>query len=792
MKPRWLSVLDLKLLRDAWAMRGQGLAIALVIAGGVSVHLVMAGMLGSLDATRAVYYERYRFADIWAPAVRAPNALIDEIREIDGVAAAQSRILAPVLFDMPNMSAPPSGVIHSLPHEGPPLVNDIHLVSGALPDATRRDQVVILSGFADAHELRPGDTVDVTIRGRRERLTISGVALAPEYVYAIAPGQIVPDPALFGVLWMDREALEAAADQQGAFNEVVVRLSRGAEAAPVRAELDRLLAPYGGSGAYTRREHVSAAFLQSELDQLETMGAILPPIFLAVAAFLVNIVISRLVAVEREQIGLMKAFGYSSESVTLHYLKLVGLIAVLGLGIGFALGLWLGHAMALMYTQYYSFPFLIFAASPSVYAIGVLVTLLAVGGGAIVAVQRAARLAPAVAMRPPPPPDYSRASGSILTRLPFLDHQTRMVLRQIFRWPVRAALTVSGIAASGALLVMTLYFLDAMTVMIESYFSLSNRHDMAVVFVEPRTMSAFHELAGRDGVLEAEPFRSVSARLRYDNREVVMSVTGVIDDPALSRMIDAQGRTVSPPPGGLVLSQDLADRLHVQAGQTLIAQVTEGARPRLERVIARTPDVLIGSGAQMRLADLNAALGEGRAISGVYLRVDPTYRDALYLELKEAPLVAGVQLHALARVNFTELMDRSMGRSIYIYTLFAGMIALGVIYNSMRVSLAERERELASLRVLGFTRGEVSYILLAESALLTLIALPISLLSGAAMAWAMAKAMSSDFFRLPFVIEASTFGYSACVLIVITVVSGLIVRRRINTLDLIAVLKTRE
>lgn len=776
MKPRWLSVLDLKLLRDAWSMRGQGLAIALVIAGGVAVHLVMAGMLGSLDATRAAYYERYRFADIWAPAVRAPNALIDEIREIDGVAAAQSRILAPVLFDMPNMSAPPSGVIHSLPHEGRPLVNDIHLVSGALPDATRRDQVVVLSGFADAHELRPGDTVDVTIRGRRERLTISGVALAPEYVYAIAPGQIVPDPALFGVLWMDREALETAADQQGAFNEVVVRLSRGAEAAPVRAELDRLLAPYGGSGAYTRREHVSAAFLQSELDQLETMGAILPPIFLAVAAFLVNIVISRLIAVEREQIGLMKAFGYSSESVTVHYLKLVGLIAVLGLGIGFALGLWLGHAMALMYTQYYSFPFLIFAASPTVYAIGVLVTL----------------LAPAVAMRPPPPPDYSRASGAMLTRLPFLDHQTRMVLRQIFRWPVRAALTVSGIAASGALMVMTLYFLDAMTVMIESYFSLSNRHDMAVVFVEPRTMSAFHELAGRDGVLEAEPFRSVSARLRYDNREVVMSVTGVIDDPALSRMIDAQGRTVSPPPGGLVLSQDLADRLNVEAGQTLIAQITEGARPRLERVIARTPDVLIGSGAQMRLADLNAALGEGRAISGVYLRVDPAFRDALYLELKEAPLVAGVQLHALARENFTELMDRSMGRSIYIYTLFAGMIALGVIYNSVRVSLAERERELASLRVLGFTRGEVSYILLAESALLTLLALPIALLSGAAMAWAMAKAMSSDFFRLPFVIEASTFGYSACVLIVITVVSGLIVRRRINTLDLIAVLKTRE
>jgi putative ABC transport system permease protein len=789
---RWLSVLDLKLWRDFWSMRGQALAIALVIAGGVSVHLVMAGMLGSLDETRSAYYERYRFADIWAPAVRAPNAVIDDIRQIDGVAAAQSRILAPVLFDMPDMTAPPSGVIHSLPHVGRPLVNDIHLLSGSMPDPARRDQVVVLEGFASAHDLKPGDILDVTIRGRRERLAVSGIALAPEYVYAIAPGQLVPDAALFGVLWMDRDALETAADQQGAFNEVVVRLSRGADPAPVRAAIDRILEPYGGSGAYTRREHVSAAFLRSELDQLQTMGAILPPIFLAVAAFLVNIVISRLIAVEREQIGLLKAFGYSSEAVSLHYLKLVAVIAALGLVIGFGLGTWLGHSMAVMYTRYYSFPFLIFSASPGVYVIGVLVTLAAVGGGAMWAVLKAARLAPAVAMRPPPPPDYSRAAGAVLTRLNVLDHQSRMVLRQIFRWPVRAGLTVTGIAASGALLVMTLYFLDAMEVMIESYFDLSNRYDMAVTFTEPRTMTAFYELAGRDGVVEAEPYRVASARLMFENREVLMSLTGVVDDPMLSRMMDGRGLTVSPPPGGLVLSEDLANRLHAATGELLAAQVTEGARPLLERSIVQTPSVLVGSGAQMRLDDLNEALGEGRVISGVYLRVDPDFQDALYLELKDAPLVAGVQLHDIARENFTALMDQSMQRSIYIYTIFAGMIALGVIYNSVRVSLAERERELASLRVLGFTKGAVSYILLAESAILTLVALPISLVAGAGMAWSMAKAMSSDFFRLPFVIEPATYGYSACVLIVIALISGLIVRQRINRLDLIAVLKTRE
>lgn len=787
-----VSTLDRKLMRDLWRMIGQAIAIALVIAGGIAVHVVMAGMLASLSETRAAYYERYRFADLWAPAVRAPNRLIEEVRAIEGVAAAETRIQAPVLFDMEAMNEPANGVIYSLPAGRGPSVNDIHLIRGRLPDPARPGEAVVLEGFAIAHGLDIGDTLEATIRGRRERLVISGLALSPEYVYAIAPGQLVPEPRLFGVLWMDRDALENAADLEGAFNEVVVRLSRGAEPAPVADALDRLLDPYGATGAYGRRDQISDAFLSSELDQLSTMGAILPPIFLAVAAFLVNIVISRLIAVEREQIGLLKAFGYSAREIAWHYLKLVGAIGVLGLVIGFSLGAWLGRAMAEMYAEFYRFPFLIFAATPGVYAIGALVTFAAVGGGAAFAVIRAARLAPAVAMRPPPPPDYSRSAGAALTGLKAMDQQTRMILRQILRWPVRAGLTVLGISLSATTLVTSLYFLDAMEVMTGTYFDVANRHDVGVSFTEARSMTAYHDLSGREGVLEAEPYRAVAARLRFENREVLMGLTGVVTDPALSRMIAADGSTVAPPPGGLVLSQDLADRLGAKTGDVIHAHVTQGRQPVLALPIMATPTVLIGSGAQMPLADLNAALGEGRVISGVNLRVDPEHRAAIYSELKSTPLVAGVQLNQVARENFDEIMDRSMGSAIFVYTLFAGLIALGVIYNAVRVSLAERSRELASLRVLGFSRTDVSYILLGEAAFLTLAAIPLGLVMGTGMAWGMAQAMSSDFFRLPFVIEADTYGYAALVLIVIAAASALIVRRRIDRLDLVAVLKTRE
>lgn len=372
--PSGLAPLDRKLLRDLWSMRGQAAAIAFVIAGGVSVYLVMAGLLSSLEETRRTYYERYRFADIWAPVVRAPNSLIEEIREIDGVRAAVARVRVPALFDMPGMAEPATGEVFSLPDYGEPSVNQIHLVRGRMPRPGARDEAVVLESFAEAHRLGTGDTVRATIYGGREDVRIVGIALSPEHVYAIAPGQIVPDARLFGVLWMGRDALAEAVNQEGAFNEAVVRLARGANPAAVVAELDALLEPYGAAGAYTREDQISNAFVSSEIEQLGTMANVLPPIFLLVAAFLVNVVISRLIATERTEIGLMKAFGYTDADVVLHYLKLVAVIGVLGLLIGGVLGTWMGRLLATVYTDYFSFPLFVFRADPRVYALVTVVT----------------------------------------------------------------------------------------------------------------------------------------------------------------------------------------------------------------------------------------------------------------------------------------------------------------------------------------------------------------------------------------------------------------------------------
>lgn len=784
--------LDRKLVRDLWAVKMQAIAIAFVVAAGIAVHIVAAGMLDSLQETRRAYYDRYRFADVWAPVVRAPDRLLGEIRDIPGIAQAETRIRSAALFDIPGMDAPASGEVFSLPEGRRPAVNHIYLAEGRLPRTSQRDEVVVIDSFAEAHDLQIGDTVEATIHGGRERLRIVGRALSPEHVYTIAPGQIVPDARLFGVIWMGREALAQAVDRDGAFSEAVVTLQPGYPEDAVIGELDRLLAPYGAPGAYGRDAQISDAFISSEIDQLETMASILPPIFLIVAAFLVNVVLTRLVAMERAEIGLLKAFGYHDRDVVFHYIKFAGAIGLIGLALGLGLGSWMGRLMAGMYTQYYHFPFLVFELSSSVYLSAFLVTAVAVGGGGALAALRAARLDPAVAMRPPPPPDYSKSVGASLTRWQLLDHQTRMIVRQILRWPARSGFTLVGVAVSSAMLIGTMFFLDSMDVMIEVYFNNANRQDVSVSFVEPRSREALHSVGRMPGVLRAEPVRQVAVRLRHGAAEERTALTGAPRDATLSRLVGLDNRPVEAPPGGIVLSRDLAEKLDIDAGEMLEIEVTEGRRPVFTLPVTSIVTTLIGSGLQMEIGDLNRLMGEGSVISGVSLLVDPAQTRRLYAELKDTPGIAGVSLQREAEDRFIELMDRNMGTSIFIYTGFAAMIAIGVVYNSVRISFSEREHELAVLRVLGFTRGEVAYVLLGEIALLTLLALPVGALLGTGLAWGFSQAMSSDLFRLPFVIGPRTYGYAALVVLVVAISSALMIRSRLDKLDMVAVLKSGE
>jgi len=788
-----LSMLDRKLVRDLARLWAQSLAVALVMACGVMTLILALGATRALEDTRAAFYDRTRFGQIFASATRAPESLKADIAAIDGVSAVATRVVNPVIIDITGMAEPATGMLISIPDQGEPAVNRLYLRSGRLPEPGRPDEATIIEAFAEAHGFRPGDTFDVLINGRKRHLSITGITLSPEYVYAIGPGDFVPDQKRFGVIHMHRSVLEGAYDMEGAFNDVSLTLSRNANTKEVIAQLDAILKPHGGAGAYDRTDHMSDAFLDSELTQLRAMAQVIPPIFLFISAFLVNMILTRLIALEREQIGLLKAVGYTNAAIAWHYAKLTLAISLVGVAIGAIAGTRLGHGMASLYGEFYSFPFLVFSQEPDLYVISMLVTFAAALAGATNAILGAVRLPPAVAMRPPAPTGYHSIFGGSSSgfRLPF-SQLTIMALRHLVRWPVRTALTTLGTALPVALLITSLFAFDSIDHMIDTIWFRADRQDATLTFTAQRPEDAVRDVARLPGVLAAEPFRAEAATLRNGHRSRNIQIFASDPETDIGRVLDQDFGAIKLPPAGLLLSERLASHLDLKPGDQVDVELSDGQGRRVLVPLVGVTNSYVGLTANMSREALDRLSGQGVRISGARVIVDESRIRDLYEEVKRTPAIASVALQGVSRKRFQAVFEENIGISITIYVSLAVIITFGVIYNSARIQLSERARELASLRVFGFTNGEVSSVLLTELGVMVVLAQPLGWLIGRGFSELVAKGFENDLFRIPLIINPPTYAVSSLVVLGAALVSALIVRRRIDRLDLIRVLKTRD
>lgn len=787
-----MRVIDRKLVRDVQRLWPQALAIALVVASGVATLILAIGAYRSLEETREAYYERHRFADVFATVTRAPFSLKERILRIPGVAAAETRIEKLVLLDVQGMAEPATAVALSLPDYHKPTVNRIYLRAGREPEPEAVDQVTVNEPFAKAHGLHVGDNVRAILNGHKRTLRIVGIALSPEYVYALGPGDIMPDDRRFAVLWMSEKALAAIFDLDGAFSSVALKVVHGANQQDVIDALDDLLARYGGTGAIARKDQQSHAFLDAELEQLRAFGRILPPIFLFVSAFLINMILSRQIALEREQIGLLKALGYRSGSIVGHYVKFVLIIVGAGVVLGLLAGTWLGRGLTQLYGEFYHFPFLIFSRDPDIYVIATLVSVAAGLIGAVNSVRSVLSLAPAVAMRPPAPPRYRRSFAERLLISRFSSQLTLMALRHLLRWPVRAGLTALGVGLATALLITALFTVDAVEYMIDIAYFQTDRQDASLNLTERKGIGALDNVAHLPGVLRAEPYRVVPAKLRNGHLERKVAIYGKPRDMELSRVLDADLNAVSLPATGLMVNGRVAELLGVGRGDTVEVEILEGRRQKTEVVVSDLIESYFGLGAYMNIEALNRLLGEGPEVSGAHLSYDRAREPELFSAIKKTPAIGSITLQRVSLQRFRETLAENITIMVTVYVTLAVIVAFGVVYNSMRIQLSENARELASLRVLGFTRGEVSSVLFLELALIVLFAIPLGWLVGYGMAWSTVQAFATDIYRVPFIIERATFAKAALVILAAATASAIIVRRRINRLDLIAVLKSRE
>ncbi len=788
-----MKALDRKLFRDLGRLWAQGLAIALVAAAGVITLLIGIGTLRSLSETQQAYYERYRFADVFATATRIPGAVIDRVAGLPGVAVAEGRIQKRVILAIEGMAEPANGLVLSIPDRGEPRLNALHLLEGRMPESGRAGEVVVSGAFATAQRLRPGARLSAIMDGETRELLVTGIALSPEFVYSVAPGEFLPDDRRFGVIWMPYAAAAASFDMRGDFNALSAQLMRGAGERAVIAAIDELLRPYGGSGGYGRDQQTSHAFLASELSQLEAMNYVLPPIFLGVAAFLVNMTLGRLVTLEREQIGLFKAIGYRSAGIAWHYVKLALLIAAVGVVIGWGFGAWLGRLLAGVYAEFYKFPFLLFDERLDVFAIAAIAALLAATLGCVQAVLSTLRLPPAVAMAPPVPPVYTR---SLFDRYAFVGRLPKaltMAIRNILRRPLRSALTALGIVLATALLVGGMFAEDSVDFLIDATYFRAERQDASLMLARPVGPGGIEAIRRLPGVMAAEPARAVPVVLRHGRSSKRAALVGKPAHTDLSRVVDAGLNPVVLPEHGLMLTETMAGLLAARVGDEVAIELMDGSGRVLTETVSQIVQQFIGLGAYMQIDALNRLLGEASLSDMVSLMVDDAQWDALFAAIKATPVITGVTLEQRAVQTFRDYIGENIGVSRLVLILMASLIVFGVVYNAMRIQLSERARELASLRVLGFTIAEVSMILLSELALLIVLSIPLGWAVGYGLSWLVVNGgFESELFRIPLVIDNSTYAMAGVAVLVAAAFSAYFVQRRIAGLDMIAVLKTRD
>lgn len=787
-----MRALDRKLLRDAWHYRGQFAAIIAVVACGVALFVSLRSMNGFLRGSRDRYYAEYRFADVFAPLKRAPLDVARRAALIDGVRAAEPRIVFDVTLDVPALAEPAIGRLVSIPVPRAPMLDEVHLFTGRWPTTAGTTEVLASVAFSRANGLAPGDSVGAVLNGRWRWLRIVGTAISPEYVYEIGPGSVFPDNRRFGVLWMGRDALADAFGMQGTFNDLTLTVARGTAVPAVIDDVNRLLARYGGVGAYGRAEQVSSQFLDGEIAETQVTSVLLPAIFLGVTAFLLHIVMSRLVRTQRDQIATLKAFGYTSVAVGTHYLELALIPVVIGSALGSAVGLWLAAQLSVVYSRFFQFPAGAFV--PDWRVVGV-ATAIGCGAGVIGAlwgVARSVALAPAEAMRGDTPARYRRGIAERLPAFRRLSPAAHIIARSLERQPIKSLLVVVGMALAVGIVVTTGAMFDAVEYMKELQFYDVMHEDVTVAFEAPRAPAAVSALQGLPGVVDVDPFRAVPVRLRAGPRTYQTAILGLPRDSRLHRIIESDARERRAPETGLMVSSVLARLLGVRSGDQVTVEVLEGSRPVRVVTVSGVSHEVIGSTAYMESESLRRLIGEGPVVSGAFLATDQRLTDSLYGRLKQLPAIGSVRVREAELRSFEQTIAESFNISLYTAMGFACIIAFGIAYNGARVALSERGRELASLRVLGFSHREVTAMLLGEQAILTALAVPAGFAIAYGLCWMIAVRFESGLYELPVVVAPRTYLLGAAVVAVSAALSGLVVRRRIARLDLVAVLKTRE
>ncbi|MBN22611.1 MAG: hypothetical protein CL678_15110 [Bdellovibrionaceae bacterium] len=684
------AVLNKKLFRDLMSLKAQVISISLVVGIGVAVLFGFTSTHRSLMKSRDDFYESANFSNLFVRLKKAPLYLVKELRKIKGVTDVEPRLEYDALLSIPNFVEPVVGHFVSIPDGMQPEQNKLFIHKGRLPSRFAVDEIVVSENFFKVHQFKLGDFIFATLNGKKKKLKIVGVGVTPEYVIAIQPGSAFPDDFHFSVIWMNQSVLAGTYDMRASFNSVVLRTKREALEEKLIYRIDQILDKYGSTGAYGLDKQVSSVYVREELNQLKVQAAFIPILFFLVAAFILNVVISRLVRAQRSEIATLKAVGYFDFSISGYYFKIAALIVLVGTVIGVLLGIWIGDSMIRLYADFYHFPVLSYDFSYYQIFVAVVVSIATAGSGVYSSLRKIFKLQPAEAMRPPSPPSFHQGFFENSRWFQLFQTRTRMMIRGITVFPGRALLTGFGLSFAIVLLVSGLFWQDTIDYLILAQYTFIEKETGSIQLTQSTQSSVVYEVLRQKGVLEAEGYYRVGVKARFQNREEMTALNGFPHHAKLQGIVDQNLKRIELPDGGIYIGRILANQLGVIEGDQIEIEVLEGRKPKAVIRVQKIVDNFMSNEIITSRKNVAKIMKTDDLVNRILFRA---YSDSteLYSQLKEMPTVLTVNYRDGALKMFNETSAQYLLVFSFIFSLFAGAIGFGIAYNNMRVTLAERD-----------------------------------------------------------------------------------------------------
>ncbi|MFX4261902.1 FtsX-like permease family protein [Pelotomaculum propionicicum] len=795
-----MSILSKKLWRTVKTTRGQFLAVTAVVMLGITIYISMSTVSYNMLRSRDTFYREYNFADYYFHVIKAPEGVIRQIESVPGVTQATGRIQKDVPV-IGNNGERATARLTSYPLPMNTELNSLRVLSGRLFEkypAGSEAEVLLDPQYAAATRLSPGDTVKIVAEGRQVPLTVVGTATAPEFIYPMKDAaSIIPEYGSFGIFMVPHNQAQEILNLSGQVNQVVIKIAPGADEKVLADRVESILEPYGSLASYPRRQQLSDAVLGGEMDQLKIMARFLPSIFLGIAALIEFVMLGRMVKTQRSQIGTMKAIGYNNPQILWHYTSYAVLVGLLGAALGSLAGVLLASSLSKVYAMFFNLPEVISGVSFQALLYGFILSIAVGAIAGLTASRGVLAIQPAESMRAETP----KATGNIfMESWSWFWHRLsatwKMGLRTVFRNRFRTAVTMLGVTFATGMMVVSFFYQDTVDVMIDEYFS--QKYDYFVRFTEPVKETELLSISRLEGVTKAEPVFEIPVKIYYEGRSQEELLTGLRPGPGMQALSSPDGNPLALPDEGVLISSSTAKKLQVGVGDEVEVETLLPIGPtRFSKIkIMGVHERFIGGTSYLSLQQANRVMQEDQLISGAMLKTDAGLAQLVKTNLNDMTGVSSILSQQAVMESFTEQLG-FMYYFIFIMVAFALVLGFAIVYNASVISFAERKRELASLRVIGFTFQEVSGLLLKENLLQTLLGVAFGLPFGRYLAGAYINAMmtSSDVYStysFKIVIYPLTYTLSAFGGILFIMAAYRLAVRGVKTLDLVEVLKTRD